>query len=93
MLTARQLGIPTRTGCTCVNHYCLHHQAIRSQWDPYVRSGLVDCWRCGKRIRPTAPWDLGHDDDDRTLYRGPEHRAENRATSTRKKERDNRWIL
>jgi len=33
------------------------------------------CWRCGELIRPGQPWHLGHDDYDRTKYRGPEHRG------------------
>ena len=31
-------------------------------------------------IRPDEPWDLGHDDLDRSLPRAPEHRRCNRAT-------------
>lgn len=50
----------------------------RNAWAPLVNAGLVDCWRCGTRLRPGEPWDLGHrvdsvnggsDDDTR-----PEHR-------------------
>lgn len=47
-----------------------------------VEAGGVLCWRCGALIDRRAPWDLGHDDVDRTKYRGPEHRACNRATRT-----------
>lgn len=40
-----------------------------------------NCWRCGLPIVGTT-FDLGHDDDDRTIIRGPEHPACNRATAT-----------
>lgn len=58
------------------------HQAVRRAWAPQVAAGTVDCARCGERIPPGAYWDLGHDDHDRTIYTGPEHRACNRATQT-----------
>lgn len=54
------------------------HQQERRRWSPLVASGQATCWRCGRLIRPGSPWDLGHDDHDRTIYRGPEHRACNR---------------
>ena len=54
-------------------------QIIRKRWAKVVEAG--DAYyapRCGKWISPNEPWDLGHDDTDRTKYRGPEHRACNR---------------
>lgn len=63
--------------------YGAEHDAERAKWAPDVAAGLVTCWRCLRRIAPGAPWDLGHDDVDRTIYRGPEHEACNRATSGR----------
>lgn len=51
------------------------HQVLREAWKPKVDAGMVDCWRCGEPIDPVAhaDWELGHDDDDRSKYRGPEH--------------------
>jgi hypothetical protein len=69
------------------------HRQERARWEPTVKAGQAVCWRCGKRIRPGAPWDLGHDDHDRTQYRGPEHVGCNRATSGRKTRKPRRWTL
>jgi hypothetical protein len=62
--------------------YDHRHEKKRSHWAPKVATGKVNCWRCNKRISPLEPWDLGHDDTDRTIWRGPEHVACNRATRT-----------
>jgi hypothetical protein len=51
------------------------HDQLRTNWAPQVAKGTVTCWRCGQRIQPGEPWDLGHDDHDRTITRGPEHAA------------------
>jgi hypothetical protein len=64
--------------------YGWQHQKIRKQWAPLVAAGGVTCWRCGRPIEPGQAWDLGHDDHDRTVYRGPEHRAPNRLAGARK---------
>ncbi|AYR00965.1 HNH endonuclease [Arthrobacter phage Hestia] len=53
--------------------YGARHQQLRREWTPKVNAGQVDCWRCGHLIQPGTAWDLGHDDSDRTKYRGPEH--------------------
>ena len=50
---------------------------------PRVAAGLVDCWRCGERIGPGEPFDLGHDDHDRSIIRGPEHPRCNRSAAGR----------
>jgi len=95
--TARATGpapvVAIRT-CTCVNHYCSHHQALRAQWALRVATGRESCWRCGKGLAPDQPWDLGHDDQDKTIYRGPECRPCNRSTMTRRQPSPvRRWEL
>ena len=82
-------GCPTlSTGSRCPPHASAHerkrgtrqqrgydarHDKLRAQWAPRVATGTVRCWRCGELITATEPWDLGHDDHDRTKYNGPEH--------------------
>lgn len=67
--------------------YGSHHQALRRQWAPKVAAGVVRCARCGELIPADGQWDLGHVDDDRTRYQGPEHRGCNRATAGRRKKK------
>lgn len=59
------------------------HTTLRRQWAAKVRLGGVVCWRCGKPITRTEPWDLGHADGSSTIYAGPEHRACNRRAAAR----------
>ncbi len=63
--------------------YDAEHDRVRRAWAPRVALGLVQCWRCRRLIAGNEPWDLGHDDDDRTKYRGPEHMRCNRAVAGR----------
>jgi len=73
-----------KRGTTTQRGYGSDHQATRAQWAPQVRTGLVECWRCHELILPTEEWDLGHDDADRSITRGPEHaRRCNRAAAGR----------
>lgn len=69
---------------TTLRGYGAKHQKERDSWRPHVVAGLVTCWRCGQPIPPRSVWDLGHDDNDRSRYRGPEHRRCNRAAGARK---------
>lgn len=71
------------TVTTTRRSYDAAHRRIRRDWAPLVEAGGIDCWRCERPIEPGAPWDLGHDDLDRSTLRGPEHRRCNRATKGR----------
>lgn len=64
--------------------YGAAHQALRAKWRTKVEAGLVDCARCGVRIEPGQPWDLGHT-DDRSGYNGPECRTCNRSHGGRRR--------
>src|SRR5262245_47789596 len=76
---------------TIARGYGRDHQIRRQRYAPLVLAGGVKCARCGEPIQPGQQWDLGHDDHDRSLYSGPEHRhaadcpmGGNRATSGRR---------
>jgi hypothetical protein len=70
---------------TTARGYGAPHQQKRADWAPIVATGTVRCWRCGELIAAGEEWDLGHDDHDRRITRGPEHRRRcNRATSSRR---------
>lgn len=53
--------------------YGAPYMRLRAAWVRKVNAGGVCCWRCGYEIVPGSKWHLGHDDDDRTVIRGPEH--------------------
>lgn len=60
------------------------HRMFRKAFIPEHQAGTLICWRCREVIPPDEPFDLGHDDNDRTIYRGAEHQRCNRATNGRK---------
>lgn len=84
--------MPTIGSTTAGRGYDYQHKKLREQVRPMVEAGKALCWRCIEnglspeeaRIKPDEPWDLGHDDDDRSRYRGPEHQRCNRATAGRR---------
>lgn len=81
-------------GTTTQRGYGSAHKARRAREARTVKAGEAKCWRCGYPIHPNQDWDLGHDDHDRSRYRGPEHRyaadcpaGGNRSTAGRRKRR------
>lgn len=62
--------------------YDAAHDRLRADYQRRMNAGEVfACWRCQEAGRPhlvdPTDWHLGHDDDDRTIYRGPECPAGN----------------
>jgi hypothetical protein len=68
---------------TAERGYGWEHRKQREALRPTVEAGKATCWRCQLPIKPRDPWDLGHDDNDRTRYRGPEHVSCNRGAGGR----------
>lgn len=65
--------------------YGTAHQRERARHQRRIDRGEhVVCWRCGRAINPGMDWDLGHDDHDRSVTRGPECLPCNRGTTTRR---------
>jgi hypothetical protein len=48
------------------------YQSERKVWVRMVAEGVVSCWRCHAPIPPGGDFHLGHDDNDRSIIRGPE---------------------
>lgn len=80
-----------KTGTTTERGYGVEHQRLRRQLARLVAAGGAVCVRCGELIPPGEPWDLGHDDDDRSRHSGVEHRKCNRATASRRPVRSRDW--
>ena len=71
-------------GTTTQRGYGTDHQRLRASYQARMARGeRFTCWRCEGPIDPSN-WHLGHDDRDRSRYRGPECPACNLATSTRR---------
>lgn len=73
-----------KRGTTAQRGYGSAHKHSRATYEHAVLQGRVRCWRCELPIRPDEAWDLGHDDHDRTLYRGPEHQHCNRSAAAKR---------
>jgi hypothetical protein len=67
--------------------YGSKHAQLRRTWKSRVEAGAVRCARCGELIVPGDRWDLGHDDEDRSVYSGPEHARCNRRAGGRRGQR------
>jgi len=63
--------------------YDYAHRQFRKAFIEEHQAGTLICWRCRELIRPDEPFHLGHDDNDRNLYRGAEHVRCNTATNGR----------
>jgi hypothetical protein len=51
------------------------HRRERARLQALLRAGeILTCWRCRGPIALVSELHVGHDDDDRTIIRGPEHR-------------------
>jgi hypothetical protein len=63
--------------------YGARHKRLRARAKLEVDAGNAHCWRCGKWIDPSQPWDMGHSEElgDPTKYAGPECIPCNRATA------------
>lgn len=63
--------------------YDAAHDRLRARYQRLMDDGVpFQCWRCAKPIDPSW-WHLGHDDHDRSEYRGPECPPCNLATAGR----------
>jgi hypothetical protein len=81
--TAHERARDKARGSSTARGYGSKHKALRAEWQVRIDSGKrVYCWRCGWRITGTH-WQLGHCDDDRTVYHGPECTRCNLATAGR----------
>jgi hypothetical protein len=68
---------------TVARGYGAEHKKRRASYELAVAQGRAYCWRCKQPIAPGEPWDLGHDDNDRGRYAGPEHARCNRSAAGR----------
>src|SRR5690606_22191412 len=82
---------------TSARGYGTEHQRLRRHLDKVVQAGNAYCWRCLKEGKsrseawiPPGPWHLGHDDLDRSKYRGPEHVACNTGAANKNRRRSSR---
>lgn len=74
-----------RRGTSTQRGYDYAHRRQAEAYRARVAQGTpLPCWRCGKPITDPNDLDLGHDDHDRSIVRGPEHaRGCNRSAAGR----------
>lgn len=70
-------------GTRQVRGYDQAYDRTRRALIPIVQAGKATCWRCGTPIAPDAAWNLGHDDHNRDIIRGPEHETCNLSAAGR----------
>lgn len=88
VVAAQQRKIRGRSrsrGTSTARGYGTSHKKLREKWARKVAAGGVVCARvgCGRLILSGEPWHLGHVDQDRSRYAGPEHEKCNCATAGR----------
>lgn len=72
-------------GTSAERGYGANHQAHRRDAEAALQRGeTLTCWRCGGPITRAADMHIGHDDEDRSITRGPEHTNCNLAAAGRK---------
>lgn len=76
-------------GTTARRGYGAAHQAERERQVAAFVPGQP-CARCGQPIATVDDADLGHDDTDRSRYRGLEHRRCNRGAPSRRRRKPGR---
>lgn len=81
--TAHQRARDRARGSREQRGYGHAHRELRKAFIPEHQAGTLICWRCRELILPNEPFHLGHDDQDRTIYRGAEHVRCNTATNGR----------
>lgn len=62
-----------KRGTKAARGYGYGFKAQRREYAKQHMTQALTCWRCGEQIPIGEPFHLGHDDDDRTIIRGPEH--------------------
>lgn len=77
----RQAARDARRGTSAQRGYGPAHRSLRASLAPSVERGEWTCGRCGQRILPGQPWDLGHvgHGEGKGQHAGPEHASCNRA--------------
>lgn len=83
----RKFDTPRDRPSSAERGYGPEHRKRRKRWAKRVEAGGVRCWRCDHPINPDDQWDLGHDDRDRTIWRGPECIPCNRGTAANRRRR------